>query len=166
MGARETHSTVACPKRRAFLLLLGLTLVGQPATATLSPQEAQTLAHRFRPYIKSTLEHRLGGSPDERYHPCNWQWFISHCNLRDSNQVTLITAQEMADDPTKLISLPGADVSIEGAGAQAPGYDLALVDEQDRQGEIWSDVIRYGHGIYAHVEEVDDKIVNIEYTVL
>src|SRR5438046_7808063 len=66
----------------------------QSVQAALSPQEAKAIAQRFRPYIKTTLFGGFG----ESFHPCNWQWFVAHCDLQDSSGNTILTAQQMAAD--------------------------------------------------------------------
>jgi hypothetical protein len=122
------------------------------------------LATRFRPYIKSSTN----GTPsnatnDEKYRPASWEWLIKNSDMKNGN--TLLLSATQLSDPTQLIVPVGSNLLKVNSSQGNPGIDLD-VHEDALVGEPWSDVIHLNHGIYAHVEDIDENYVNIEYTIL
>lgn len=148
------------PALKKMLIVLVCALYGPSVRAQLTASEQQALAQRFRPYFKTSLEDNQA----EPVHPCNWQWFVGHCNLKINDEIVVLTAQQLASNPARLIEPSGAD--IRKSPLTSPGYILILSDFAYASGEPWDRVIHQGHGIYAHVEEIDHNLVNIEYSVL
>lgn len=147
-----------------IIVILACALYGPSARAQLTALEQQALAQRFRPYFKTSIDAPLPFPNEaEPVHPCNWQWFVGHCNLI-RNGDTVLTAQQLAANPARLIVPSGAD--IRKSPLTSPDYILKLSDLAYSSGEPWDLVIHEGHGIYAHVEEIDQNLVNIEYSVL
>jgi len=148
-----------------MMVVLACALYTPSAKAQLTPLEQQTLAQRFRPYFKTSLDtdQTFGDDEPERMHPCNWQWFVGHCNLIRNGEIVL-TDKQLAEKPEKLIEPSGAD--IRKSPSTSPGYILTLSNLAYLSGEPWDLVIHQGHGIYAHVEEINANLVNIEYSVL
>ena len=152
-----------CGTKALCLLVMGMLLPMENRTqAALSAQDAQVFAQRFRPYLKTTL----ADGELETARPCSWQWFVGSCNLEDSSDDVVVPQLSMAADPSALLQPPGADVTVAHAGANDPGYTLHLAADVYQDGEPWIYVIHDAHGVYAHVEEVDNTLVNIEYTIL
>jgi hypothetical protein len=143
-----------------MMVVLACVLNTPSAKAQLTALEQQALAQRFRPYFKTSLEDNQA----EPVHPCNWQWFVGHCNLRINDEIVVLTAQQLAANPARLIEPSGADIRT--SPLTSPGYILTLSNDTYLSGEPWNLVIHEGHGIYAHVEEIDQTLVNIEYSVL
>ena len=128
----------------------------------VAAQDDDELAHRFRPYIKTTLD----DGRDEAIHPANWQWIIARADLYRGDTL-LASANTLANDHTALADQKfDGDLTVNGAGQKDPQLVLRLVSTDARGGEPWADVIGNGHGIYAHVEHLDDVLVNIEYTIV
>lgn len=152
------------PALKKMLIVLVCALYGPSVRAQLTASEQQALAHRFRPYFKASIDAPLPFPNEaEPVRPCNWQWFVSHSNLMKDGDIVL-TAQQLASNPARLIEPSGAD--IRKSPLTSPDYVLKLSDFAYSSGEPWELVIHEGHGIYAHVEEIDHNLVNIEYSVL
>jgi hypothetical protein len=137
--------------------------------------EQTTLAMRFRPLIKTTLD----GSKDEPFHPTSWQWFVKHTRLYvladipNKGSVPLLPASQQENHPEDILDPISANVVTASAVLPAngtlpnPGYGLVFYDSQYEGGEPWSSVISNGDGVFAHVEAIPNtNQVNIEYTIL
>jgi hypothetical protein len=160
------------------------------AQAQMSLADQKALAMRFRPYIKTSVD----GSP-EKYRPANWDWFVERSRMVQNYQPQdggagcagigtadpqndgqpLSPAPDLQNHPEALIQPPGANLAqfaISGGAVPDYRYALHLLNgDQYYGGEPWDDVIKSGHGLYAHVEQVSDvkgplDIFNIEYTIV
>ena len=140
--------------RRLLALVVFLQIPLAVAGQGLEPALQDSLARRFRPYIKTTTDE----GRDEPFHPTNWQWYIARADLigPDSNR-PVATGEMLERDHLQLV-LPSqnANLTVAGAGAVDPRLALPLRSTASRAGEPWSEVINRGHGIYAHLEEVCD----------
>jgi len=165
---------------KTLVVLIVLISVGTVEGA-LSDAEIDSLAQRFRPYIKTTLD----DGHEEPHHPCNWQWFVGHASMVADydphtgcagqgiddvwpDGVVVRTAAELINTPSALIEMPQSDVRPKN-GAIEHRYALHLDTVDAKGGEDWNVVKTSGHGMYAHVEEVPEtngRIVNIEYSIL
>lgn len=127
------------PALKKMLIVLVCALYGPSVRAQLTASEQQALAHRFRPYFKTSLDAAFP-LPDkaEPVHPCNWQWFVGHCNLIRNGEIVL-TDKQLAEKPEKLIEPDGAD--IRKSPSTSPGYILILSDFAYASGEPWDRVI-------------------------
>lgn len=160
---RSRFAGTAASQYLACLVVIILTSTVLSLQA-LTLSEQQALAQRFRPYIKTTLSNANTNYP-EACRPCSWQWFVKHCYMTDANGNT-VTNIDLWNHPEQLTNPPLADVSFPLAALIDPGYKLHLRSSSYQGGEPWDDVIGSGHGIYAHVEEIDATTVSIEYTIL
>jgi len=150
---------IRIPALGKMMVVLACAAYASSAKAQLTALEQQALAQRFRPYFKTSLE----DGQAEPVRPCNWQWFVSRCHLKKDDEIVL-TDQQLAANPKRLIEPSDAD--IRKSPLTSPGYILELSNFAYSSGEPWDRVIHEGHGIYAHVEEIDQNLVNIEYSVL
>jgi hypothetical protein len=124
--------------------------------------QEDALAQRFRPYIKTTL----AGGRDEPFHPANWQWIAGESNLFRGDTL-LVTSNQLKVDLLALVNpMFDGNFSVNGAGLTDPKLELRLIGVSAMAGEMWSAVIHEGHGIYAHVENINPSLVNIEYTIV
>jgi hypothetical protein len=121
------------------------------------------LVHRFRPYLKFSKQSFPQLGDEENRRPSSWQFIYSRSDLKDKDSGTLLLAASQIDQDPKLV-LDHADVRKQ----TSPNITLNLCngcnEDEFRSGEPWENVAELGHGIYAHVEPIDQsRLVNIEY---
>jgi hypothetical protein len=167
----------------------------KPVGETTAAQQLiyNTLAQRFRPYIKTSRD----GSTLESRRPASWQWFLSQLisvvqdyksttdpgcaghgtgdkwpngtdvfrRAADTTLVPVLSA-DINKDPTILLRLPASDIRHSGSVKQTPSYALHFWYGDSYAGEDWDSVVNNGDGIYAHVEELPNHLFNIEYSIL
>jgi hypothetical protein len=162
--ARAAALALQVPLRAASAVLLLSTFAcaprdGEENTANvqqaLAPVDYNALAQRFRPYMRFSTD-----QGDEVERPCSWQWFYGHANLIKGS-TTYASSATLAQHPEE--ALRWADVRNWGSDTKA--YAMRPTEE-GRHGEPWANAFVSGHGFYAHVEPIDDRLVNIEYWAL
>ena len=103
-------------------LLICAFALAAPALAQLTPDEANLLAQRFRPYIKTTLD----GGKDEPFHPASWQWIVARSNLFRAGAI-IVPYTQLSHDLLALADPKyGGNFSLNGAGFTDPGLELSL----------------------------------------
>lgn len=141
--------------RRSLLLMFATAPCLAVACAVWAQVSDEPLAQRFRPYVVAT--------GDEQYRPASWQWMARHSNYKKGDEEA-VSDPDIDEDAARLIAPDGSDFRTYSADHGDPGLILLLRTEDDRHGQEWSGAAK-GDGIYAHVERIDENLVNIEYTV-
>jgi hypothetical protein len=135
-----------------------------PSAWPPSQSDLDTLAQRFRPYVKFSTGTR------QESRPVTWQYLYTHSSLMKGNQVAV---------PLGGLSGSGASQVLQYADITSPiqsplNYRLDIDESHNAQyGEEWSQAER-GDGLYAHVTYLPSvtgqvpsaNLVNIEYWLL
>jgi hypothetical protein len=163
-------------KRRIYVLAfvcLFVTLFTIPHTALAQSQANvidpyNDLAQRFRPFLKYTHDN----GEDEMISPCTWQWFIARSQVLDQYTNVVWDGSAHQNDPISVLDVPGADVRT-SVNDQGLWLYLKYLDEPDYASGMGlhpndnnGNNITTGAGIYAHVEPINDDLINIEYIIL
>ena len=139
---------------RHAIILFSLFLLSIPGRSQHDLPCFDSLANRFRPYLKFSVYRNM----DEQFKPCSWPWFYKNSVLKFNNQVVA--------DEINMVNLPRF--------SNSRAYDLndsllrlSLVPKNDKIffGEDWPEILQ-GNGIYAHVSVIDSVYLNIEYWIL
>jgi hypothetical protein len=144
------------------------------ACAGSSNPELCGYAMRFRPYMRFEYD----GS-DEPNAPCTWKWFIKDSDFelgQGCPTCSVVDLHYLGDKagyltPDDVMNYANADIRYynNALGSQNPGI---LLVPNDQGGEPWVDPsgqgqdVVSGDGFYAHVEQINEDLISIEYWTL
>ena len=180
----------------AVLVVLVITLITIPSPTYAQPSQGDVacpqqndplcaLAQRFRPFLRFAIDSFEGGSPvAEPYAPTSWQWFLANsdvqgfewckghpdgCFVTDYGKEPLATLMNWTEGDMRGYTYdPYSNLNV----LNAQQYLWLWLVPWPETGEDWT--AQYagdynavsGDGIYAHVEPINDDLVNIEYWML